>query len=167
MAKEHRVLSLEELDALHFTPGGEEHMQLAFQFELEPPVVVRPRFTCQRNLDVRTSQCSGDCECPVTRPYHGPIPPPKKIASPEPPRDNVNLPRHYARYKIEPVRFLMENEADPFQFNIVKYAMRWEEKNGVEDLRKMLRYGEMYLKKVLGDPDWWKSSTMSIPGFYP
>lgn len=158
----HKVMSLEELDALSI--GGE---QFSFQFELEPPVKVRPRFTCSLTKQVRTSTCSGPCTCPDEFPYHGPVQPTKKITPPEPPRDNVNLPKHYARYKIEPVRFLMENEADAFQFNIVKYAMRWDTKNGVEDLRKMLRYGEMYLKKTLGDPGWWKASTMVIPGFYP
>ena len=72
-------------------------------------------------------------------------------------QDNVNLPKHYARFKIEPIRFLMENRADPFQFNIVKYTMRHEEKNGEEDLFKMLRYGIMYIRFLRGDPDWWKA----------
>lgn len=70
--------------------------------------------------------------------------------------DNVNLPKHYARFKIEPIRFLIENGANPFQFNIVKYAMREDAKNGLEDIRKIIRYAEMWHDFKAGDPDWWK-----------
>lgn len=101
--------------------------------------------------------------------YHGPLKPkavPEHIGSVEaPPRDNVNLPHHYARYKIEPIQFLMENRVDAFQFNIIKYVLRHDAKNGLEDIRKVLRYGEMYLKYLSGDPDWWKPSTMTIGGY--
>lgn len=83
-----------------------------------------------------------------------------------PPRDNVNLPHHYARYKIEPIQFLMENKVDAFQFNIVKYVLRHDAKNGKEDIKKVLRYAEMYLKYLSDDPDWWKPSTMTIGGGY-
>ena len=70
-------------------------------------------------------------------------------------QDNVNLPAHYARFKIEPIRFLIENRANPFQFNIVKYAMREDAKNGLEDIRKIIRYAEMWHDFKSGDPDWW------------
>jgi hypothetical protein len=107
--------------------------------------------------------------------YHGPIKPqgPKrndKIERPEPPpRDMVNLPQHYARNKIEPVYFAIENELNGFQFNIVKYAVRAPYKHAtpIEDLKKILRYAEMWIKRESGDPDWWKASTLTIPGVYP
>jgi hypothetical protein len=71
--------------------------------------------------------------------------------------DNVHLPQHYARYKIEPIRFSIENELDGFQFNIIKYVCRHPFKNKREDLRKALRYLEMYIKYTYDkDPDWWK-----------
>lgn len=71
--------------------------------------------------------------------------------------DNVHLPQHYARYKIEPIRFSIENELDGFQFNIIKYVCRHPFKNKREDLRKAMRYLEMYIKFVYDkDPDWWR-----------
>lgn len=71
--------------------------------------------------------------------------------------DMVNLPNHYARFKIEPIRFIGENKLDWFQGNIVKYTLRHDAKNGIEDIRKAIRYGNMYLLYLQGDPDWWKA----------
>lgn len=73
----------------------------------------------------------------------------------EPAKDNVVLPEHYARFKIEPVRFSIENNLNGFQFNIIKYILRHDAKNGLEDLRKAKRYIEMFIKYVEGDPNWW------------
>lgn len=72
------------------------------------------------------------------------------------PKDNVNLPDHYARFKIEPVHFIGENKLDWFQGNVVKYVCRHDAKNGVEDLKKAIRYLQMYIKYLEGDADWWK-----------
>ncbi|WP_292634031.1 DUF3310 domain-containing protein [Mesorhizobium sp.] len=71
------------------------------------------------------------------------------------PSDMVNLPPHYARFKIEPIRFIAENKLDWFQGNIIKYVMRHDAKNGSEDIRKTIRYANMYLLFLQGDPDWW------------
>lgn len=71
--------------------------------------------------------------------------------------DMVNLPAHYARFKIEPIRFIGENKLDWFQGNIIKYVTRWDAKNGLEDLDKVLRYATMYRRYAEGDPDWWKA----------
>lgn len=70
--------------------------------------------------------------------------------------DNVVLPKHYARFKIEPIRFCIENGLNGFQFNIIKYVLRHDAKNGLEDLRKARRYLDMFIKYVEGDPDWWR-----------
>lgn len=89
---------------------------------------------------------------PKPRKYGRAIPPPDA-----PPRgDAVVLPRYYARYPIEPVFFSMENGLDPFQFNIVKYVVRHDEKHGIQDLEKAQRYLEMYIKFLRGDPNWSK-----------
>lgn len=71
--------------------------------------------------------------------------------------DMVNLPPHYARFKIEPIRFIGENKLDWFQGNIVKYSLRWDAKNGVQDIDKVIRTAQMYRLFILGDPDWWKA----------
>jgi hypothetical protein len=70
--------------------------------------------------------------------------------------DNVVLPKHYARFNIEPVRFICENNLNFFQANIIKYILRWDAKNGMEDLQKAKRYLTMFIKFVAKDPDWWK-----------
>lgn len=71
--------------------------------------------------------------------------------------DNVNLPHHYARFKIEPIRFICENGLNFFQGNIVKYTLRHDAKNGLEDIKKAIRYAQMYFKFLSGDPDWWRA----------
>lgn len=70
------------------------------------------------------------------------------------PQDNVVLPNHYARFKIEPITFICENKLDFFQGNIVKYVCRHDAKNGIEDLKKAKRYLEMYIKYLQDDPTW-------------
>ena len=70
--------------------------------------------------------------------------------------DMVNLPAHYARFKIEPIHFIGENGLDWFQGNIVKYTLRHDAKNGLEDLKKARRYVDMYIAFKAGDPDWWR-----------
>ena len=72
-------------------------------------------------------------------------------------QDNVNLPHHYAPFKIEPIRFICENGLNFFQGNIVKYTLRHDAKNGLEDIDKVIRYATMYRKFLAGDPDWWRS----------
>lgn len=73
------------------------------------------------------------------------------------PADNVTLPKHYARFKIEPIRFICDNGLNFFQGNIVKYTLRHDAKNGLEDISKAIRYAQMYYKFLSGDTDWWKA----------
>lgn len=70
--------------------------------------------------------------------------------------DMVNLPAHYARFKIEPMFFIAENGLNWFQGNILKYILRHDAKDGLQDLRKARRYLDMFIKWVEGDVDWWK-----------
>lgn len=71
--------------------------------------------------------------------------------------DMVHLPNHYARYKIEPIRFIVENLGPTFLVgNIIKYVMRYPYKNKIEDCRKAMRYAEMLVKFEEGNPDWWR-----------
>ena len=61
--------------------------------------------------------------------------------------DAVN-PQHYKQGRVEVIDIIEDavEGADPFeavcQANVLKYALRYRSKNGVEDLRKMLWYGE-------------------------
>jgi hydroxyacyl-ACP dehydratase HTD2-like protein with hotdog domain len=79
------------------------------------------------------------------------------FAGPPQQKDNITLPNHYARYKIEPINFIGENKLDWFQGNVVKYTCRHDAKNGIEDLRKAIRYLEMYIEYLQGNKEWWKA----------
>lgn len=71
--------------------------------------------------------------------------------------DMVNLPKHYARYAIEPIRFICENALDFMRGNAVKYILRCDAKNGREDLDKARRYLDMFEKFHFDqDPEWWR-----------
>lgn len=72
-------------------------------------------------------------------------------------KDAVTLPEHYARFAIEPIRFICENDLNFFQGNIVKYILRHDAKNGLEDLKKAQRYLTMFIRFIEQDPDWWKA----------
>ena len=71
--------------------------------------------------------------------------------------DNIILPSHYARFKIEPVRFIMENQLPFWAGNVIKYVCRYDAKNGIEDLKKARRYLDMAIKKLEGDEWFWKA----------
>ena len=62
--------------------------------------------------------------------------------------DNVIQPHHYARYVIEPATFCAANKL-PFDVaNVVKYVLRYDAKNGKEDVLKAKRYCEMLLERI-------------------
>jgi hypothetical protein len=69
-------------------------------------------------------------------------------------REAVVLPQHYARFKIEPILFIGENDLSFLQGNVIKYVLRYDAKNGLEDLMKARRYLDMLVLKVKGDPNW-------------
>ena len=52
---------------------------------------------------------------------------------------------HYKKYAIEPWKFIRENNLNPFQANIIRYGVRYEDKNGIEDLKK----AEWYLRAMI------------------
>ncbi|MBK1871562.1 DUF3310 domain-containing protein [Aestuariivirga sp. YIM B02566] len=75
-------------------------------------------------------------------------------------KKNAIMPGHYARFKIEPIRFLVENFGPVILVGkIVKYVMRYDAKNGLEDLLKAKRMLEMLIEKTKGNEDWWKAPT--------
>lgn len=57
-------------------------------------------------------------------------------------------PTHYARYKIEPITFIMENKLPYAVGNVVKYVCRFDAKNGLEDLKKAKRYVEYLIEEA-------------------
>lgn len=53
---------------------------------------------------------------------------------------------HYKNLKIQPVEYIEANGLGYFEGNIIKYATRWKNKNGVEDLRKVIHYAQLLIE---------------------
>ena len=73
--------------------------------------------------------------------------------------DIVNEPKHYARWKIEPITYIMRNGFEFWRGNIIKYASRagykmYEGMNEVQseitDLEKVIRYAQMRINQLEG-----------------
>ena len=61
-------------------------------------------------------------------------------------------PQHYEQFEIEPVEFITQNRLNYLQGNIIKYILRYKQKNGIEDLEKAKTYLEYLInfeKKIL------------------
>lgn len=56
-------------------------------------------------------------------------------------------PHHYTRWKIEPLRFCMENDLPFWLGNVLKYCMRYDAKDGLQDLYK----ARVYLQKKIDE----------------
>lgn len=53
---------------------------------------------------------------------------------------------HYKKYKIQPVEFILANGLDFMTGNVIKYVMRYKDKNGLADLEKAKHYIEMMIE---------------------
>lgn len=60
-------------------------------------------------------------------------------------RTDPYSPHHYSRWEIEPWDFILANKLDFIRGNIIKYLMRYDVKNGYEDLVK----ARVYLDKLI------------------
>lgn len=47
---------------------------------------------------------------------------------------------HYKNFAIQPIEFIMANNVSFCVGSVIKYVMRYKEKNGVEDLKKARQY---------------------------
>lgn len=64
--------------------------------------------------------------------------------------DNINTPKHYAGYEIEPITFIMRNKMPYADGNVVKYVCRHRMKNGLEDIEKAIKYLKFIAKQEYG-----------------
>ena len=55
---------------------------------------------------------------------------------------------HYKKMKIQPYEFISKNNLSFFQGNVVKYVGRSLNKNGIQDLEKIIHYCELEIKKL-------------------
>lgn len=70
--------------------------------------------------------------------------------------DMVNQPKHYSRFPIEPTFFNRENRIDWNRGNALKYLCRYAFKNGLEDLRKAMRYLALEIRFLQAEASWSK-----------
>ena len=61
---------------------------------------------------------------------------------------------HYSKYEIQPAECIQRVGLDFFRGNILKYLVRFQDKNGIEDLRKAKHYAELLLKKIDEDTEY-------------
>lgn len=52
---------------------------------------------------------------------------------------------HYKHFKIQPIEFCQINNIPPIESNIIKYACRWKNKNGYQDLEKIKHYVDILI----------------------
>lgn len=65
--------------------------------------------------------------------------------------DVANIPTnpdYYSRWKMQPLDFIQANDLDFMRGNIIKYIMRYDAKNGLEDLKKARVYLDRLIEKV-------------------
>lgn len=59
--------------------------------------------------------------------------------------------KHYTGFKIQPIEFITKNKLSFIQGCIIKYICRFENKNGVEDLDKIIHYCELQKELLKND----------------
>ena len=55
---------------------------------------------------------------------------------------------HYAKHNIQPYTFITSNNLSFFQGNVIKYVIRYMDKNGIEDLKKIIHYCELEIERL-------------------
>ena len=53
---------------------------------------------------------------------------------------------HYQKLTIQPVEFIVKNNIPFLEANVIKYVVRYKDKNGLEDLNKAKHYLEMLIE---------------------
>ena len=59
-------------------------------------------------------------------------------------KDNIN-PNHYKQGNIEVIDFILDQQLNYLEGNVIKYVSRYKYKNGLEDLKK----AQWYLNKIM------------------
>ena len=62
--------------------------------------------------------------------------------------DAIRDPKHYARWPMQPLDFIRANHLDFVTGNIIKYVMRYDCKNGLEDLKKAKFYLDCLIEDI-------------------
>lgn len=54
---------------------------------------------------------------------------------------------HYNKKAIQPIDYILANELNFCEGNVVKYITRYKDKNGIEDLKKAKQYIDFLIKE--------------------
>lgn len=57
-------------------------------------------------------------------------------------------PTHYNQFNIQPITFIMANNLSFSQGNAIKYICRYQNKNGIEDLKKAKQYIDFMIEEM-------------------
>jgi len=57
---------------------------------------------------------------------------------------------HYKDCDIQPIDYIVKNNLDFLEGNVIKYITRHKTKGGVEDIKKVIHYAELILEKKYG-----------------
>jgi hypothetical protein len=61
---------------------------------------------------------------------------------------------HYRNLAIQPVEYNHANKIPFIEGSIIKYATRWREKGGIDDLRKIKHFADLLIElEMAGDID--------------
>jgi len=55
---------------------------------------------------------------------------------------------HYKDMKIQPIEYILGNNLNYCEANVVKYISRWKSKGGIEDLRKAKHYIDLLIESA-------------------
>jgi hypothetical protein len=72
-----------------------------------------------------------------------------------PKKDEVDHPTHYSRWKMEPIEFIAINNLPWWLANVIKYTMRFDAKDGLQDLYKARSYLDMKIRETEGEKRFW------------
>jgi len=61
-------------------------------------------------------------------------------------KDNIS-PSHYTDFAIAPNVYITANDLEWEVGNVIKYVSRYEKKNGLEDLKKAIKYIELLIER--------------------
>lgn len=55
---------------------------------------------------------------------------------------------HYQKYAIQPTEYIIKNNLNFCEGNVIKYVTRYKDKNGIEDLKKARHYLDILIEEL-------------------
>ena len=100
------------------------------------------------NTDLKKEECrSSYCECEEGKCSGGKVD--RRVDKTEKKESVLDIQHggsHYKNKGIQPIEYITANNLGFCEGNIVKYASRHQDKNGAEDIRKVIHYAQFILK---------------------